>query len=96
MDPTGECPCVDGLPDPCTLCGEAADGTCQLGTLKMWRHRAEKAEAERDALVSAVIVFNQDVTDWRAGRHNRGGVWAGADRLREAHDRFKGEIAAWE
>jgi hypothetical protein len=92
MDPTGECPCVDGLPDPCTLCGEAADGTCQLGTLKMWRHRAEKAEAERDALVSAVIVFNQAVTDWRAGRHG----YAGHDHLRDAHDRFKREIREWE
>lgn len=25
-----QCPCADGLPDPCTLCGEPADGTCRL------------------------------------------------------------------
>jgi len=43
-DPT--CPCRDGLPDPCTLCGEPADGVCQLDTLKGWKHRAEQAEAE--------------------------------------------------
>jgi hypothetical protein len=39
------CPCRDGVPNPCTLCGEPADGTCQLGTLKMWKHRAQQAEA---------------------------------------------------
>lgn len=92
MDPTGECPCIDGLPDPCTLCGEAADGICQLDTLKGWRHRAVTAEAELEQLRAAVIVFNQDVTDWRAGRHG----YAGHDRLRDAHDRLKREIAAWE
>jgi len=43
-DPT--CPCRDGLPDPCTLCGEPADGVCQLDTLKGWKHCAEQAEAE--------------------------------------------------
>lgn len=87
-----ECPCEDGLPDPCTLCGEAADGICQIGTLKGWRHRAVTAEAELEKLRAAVIVFNQDVTDWRAGRHG----YAGADRLRDAHDRFKREIREWE
>jgi hypothetical protein len=24
------CPCTDGLPDPCTVCGEPADGICKL------------------------------------------------------------------
>lgn len=25
---TDGCPCVDGLPDPCTVCGAPADGVC--------------------------------------------------------------------
>lgn len=24
------CPCEDGLPDPCTMCGEPADGICKI------------------------------------------------------------------
>jgi hypothetical protein len=30
MDDALTCPCKDGLPDPCTVCGEPADGTCRL------------------------------------------------------------------
>jgi len=46
MDPTGRCPCIDGLPDPCTLCGAPADGVCGLDSAMEWKFRAEKAEAE--------------------------------------------------
>lgn len=46
MDPTGRCPCIDGLPDPCTLCGAPADGVCGLDTVVEWKYRAETAEAK--------------------------------------------------
>lgn len=33
------CPCEDGLPDPCTVCGMgAADGACQLDRVNAERH----------------------------------------------------------
>lgn len=40
-----ECPVESGLPDPCTLCAEPADGTCGIDTVRMWQHRAISAEA---------------------------------------------------
>ena len=32
MSNDDKCPCVDGLPDPCTLCGAPADGVCEIDT----------------------------------------------------------------
>ena len=46
MSNDDKCPCVDGLPDPCTLCGAPADGVCEIDTLVGWKHRAQRAEAE--------------------------------------------------
>ncbi len=57
MSNDDKCPCVDGLPGPCTLCGAPADGVCEIDTLVGWKHRAQRAEAEarqlREAITSA-------------------------------------------
>lgn len=53
MNAEGTCPCVDGLPDPCTLCGAPADGVCGVNDFILMRARAEKAEAECSRLRGA-------------------------------------------
>ena len=78
MDATGRCPCVDGLPDPCTLCGAPADGVCGLDTVVEFEHRALRAEAQ-------VAALDKAITEWRAGTHGP----ACHDELRDAHDRYK-------
>ena len=55
MSNDDKCPCVDGLPDPCTLCGAPADGVCEIDTLVGWKHRAQRAEAEARQLREAVM-----------------------------------------
>ena len=54
MSNDDKCPCVDGLPDPCTLCGAPADGVCEIDTLVGWKHRAQRAEAEARQLREAI------------------------------------------
>lgn len=47
-----DCPCVDGQPDPCTLCGATAEGVCGAGNPlalsvgKELRARVEELEEE--------------------------------------------------
>ena len=65
---TGRCPCVDGLPDPCTLCGAPADGMCGLDTAMEWKFRAEKAEGERDILATFVREYVDAEWEARIGR----------------------------
>ncbi|HUW00844.1 MAG TPA: hypothetical protein VMW08_00700 [Acidimicrobiales bacterium] len=40
MDDALTCPCKDGLPDPCTVCGEPADGICKLDEANARQSRA--------------------------------------------------------
>ena len=54
MSNDDKCPCVDGLPDPCTLCGAPADGVCEIDTLVGWKHRAQRVEAEARQLREAI------------------------------------------
>ena len=74
MSNDDKCPCVDGLPDPCTLCGAPADGVCEIDTLVGWKHRAQRAEAEARQL------REQDAALVEANRS----LGADLERLREA------------
>lgn len=96
------CPCEDGLPDPCTLCGEPADGICRLNTLIGWKHRAETAEAERDALAAKVRELDerldacppQGTVDYLTDALER--AYAERDTLAAENEKLRAIIAASE
>ena len=49
-----ECPCEDGLPDPCTVCGAGAkDGVCQLELVNTQRHSTAYAHGYQIGLLAA-------------------------------------------
>jgi hypothetical protein len=72
MSNDDKCPCVDGLPGPCTLCGAPADGVCEIDTLVGWKHRAQRAEAEVRQLREAIGDPDELIANAHYGRAANG------------------------
>lgn len=57
------CPCEDGLPDPCTLCGEPADGICRLDLVQSDAYR-RGVEAERQRILGRLDACDDDYDEF--------------------------------
>lgn len=59
-----KCPCEDGLPDPCTVCGEPADGICKIDLVRSDTYQSG-VDAERSRWTNAATTTRDFTVDER-------------------------------